>query len=335
MARKKTSRKNKKKLLIIVAALLLVLIAVGLVYYFVFAQRKQSEQEPPQKYYSMLTGVEVEQAIADKPILGVMIENSEAARPQTGLDNAGIVFEAVTEGGITRYLALYQENIPEVVGPVRSVRSHFVNWLMGFDASVAHVGGSADGLSLLQQRKARSLNQFNFPGPYYRDPSREAPHNMYARTKDLQKLQKEQSHTKADFNEIPRSDDAPNPTPQAKRITVDFSGPAFVAEFRYDAKTNAYIRYLAGEPHVDTVTKKPISVKNVVVLKAKGLASGVEALGRGEALLFKDGNVQKIRWENPSYKERIQFVSTEGGEVPLNRGQTWVMAVAADRPVTY
>ena len=120
-----------------------------------------------------------------------MIENSEEARPQTGLDAAGIVFETVTEGGITRYAALYQENLPEEVGPVRSVRPYFVDWLMGFDTSVAHVGGSENALQMVEDRKAKDINEFFNGDAFYRRNDRESPHDAYARTKNLVALQKE------------------------------------------------------------------------------------------------------------------------------------------------
>ena len=326
---------SKKRILILSGVVVLILIVAGL-YFFLFSDKNENnQQEPPKKYYSQLTGVEVPQETAERPILGIMIENSEFARPQTGLDSAGIVFEAVTEGGITRYLVLYQEDMPEIVGPVRSVRSHFVDWLMGFDASIAHVGGSEEALNLIDQRQAKSLNQFRFSGPYFRDENREPPHNMYARTANLRKLQKDEKHATAEFPDIPRSGDNPSQTPTATKITIDFSGPAFKAEFRYDKAANLYVRYLAGEPHIDTITNKPITVKNVIVVKAQGLPNGVNAIGTGEALLFKDGNVQKIKWEKPDYKSRIKFKDSVGKEIQLNRGQTWVAAVAADRPVTY
>lgn len=325
----------KRKRFIVIGIVTLGLILLGAVAFGIF-DKDALEEEPPQPSYSQLTGVEVESEVAERPILGVMIENSEAARPQTGLDNAGIVFEAVTEGGITRFLALYQENPPDTVGPVRSLRVNFLDWAMGFDASIAHVGGSPEALTLADERDAKSLNEFQYSEPYYRDDERDAPHNMFARTEDLRKLQGQQNHEKSRFADIPRSGDSPSQAPEASKVTIDFSSPPYVVEFRYDPATNSYTRYLAGKPHIDAVSKEPIAVKNVVVIKLPTQRTTQDgALGDGKALVFKDGNVISARWEKANFEERIKIVDSENNEVALNRGKTWIPAVPSDKPVTY
>jgi len=315
---------HKKRLITASVILIVILVLVGV---YIIGHRKK----PAEPHYSQLTGLEVSAAEANLPILGVMIENSEAARPQTGLDNAGIVLETVTEGGITRYVALYQENTPEIVGPVRSLRPYFLDWLMGFDASIAHVGGSPEALKLADVRKAKSLSQFKYSQPYYRDSSREAPHNMYAKTKDLRSLQDELGHGKSQFDGFPRSNDTPGQDPQTQKVTIGFSGPLFQVEFRYNKDTNNYTRYLAGSPHIDKATDKPITVKNVVVIKLNGQS----AIGSGEALVFKDGNITKARWEKPAFEDRIKLVDDKNNELSLNRGNTWFAAPPKNAKVTY
>lgn len=332
---------TKKRKIIIGAAVAVLALAGGAFALGLFDKKEIAKKETPhQKYYSQLTGEETTSDIAARPILGIMIENSEEARPQTGLDSAGIVFEAVTEGGITRYLLLYQKDIPEIVGPVRSIRPHFVDWLMGFDSSIAHVGGSEEALALSDSRKAKSLSQFKYDAPYFRDNNRAAPHNMYARTKDLRALQAELQHKTSKFEEIPRKADSPGgepntTTPAAPKVTIDFSSPAFAAEFRYDSATNSYLRFLAGEPHIDSATNKQISVKNLVVLLGNRQENGINALGEGEALVFMDGKVQKAKWQNPSYTNRLRILDKDNKQIPLNRGDSWFAAVATDRPITY
>ncbi|HEX5798302.1 MAG TPA: DUF3048 domain-containing protein [Candidatus Saccharimonadales bacterium] len=321
---------RKKKIIVIIAAAAILAGIAALI--LNLGKEEPAQPEPPQKFYSQLTGNEVSEEISNRPVLAVMIENSEAARPQTGLDSAGIVFEAVTEGGITRFLALYQEDMPKEIGPVRSVRPHFVSWLYGFDASVAHVGGSFNALQLVEQLKAKTLTQFTYTEPYRRSSERAAPHNVYASTKALRSLQAELEYGKSEFSDIPRSDDSPAEMPDAKKISLDFSSPAFAVEFRYNKESNAYTRYLAGAPHVDASTNKPITVKNVVVIKVKGTNSDtIKAVGKGEAWVFKNGTSQKVRWEKSSHEGRIKIVDEMGNEVPLNRGDTWIAALTENR----
>lgn len=320
--------KGKRFFAIVIVALL----AIGAVVFFlgIMSDRGRSAN------ISQLTGISVERDIAARPILGVMVENSEAARPQTGLGKAGIVFESVTEGGITRYLALYQEDMPEIVGPVRSLRASFLDWAMGFDASIAHVGGSPQSLETADKRDAKSFNQFDYGEPYFRDDARPSPHNVYTRTSDLRQLQKRLKHKKSKFDKIPRKDDSPSQSPKAPNINIDFSGPNYRVEYRYVQASNSYTRYLAGQPHIDQATQQPITVKNVVVIKMpKGhdVADGAE--GSGDAIIFRDGEATEGRWQKPGFSERITIINSEGTEIPLNRGNTWFAVIPADKTVEY
>lgn len=317
---------------ILVALILLLGAGAGLAY----ALGWFSEGKKDEAHYSQLTGVEIDKETANRPILGVMIENSAEARPQTGLDSAGIVFEATTEGGITRYLALYQENMPDEVGPVRSLRVHFLDWLMGFDASVAHVGGNERSLELAESRHAKSLSQFKYSKPYYRVDDRAAPHNMYARSTDLQDLQKALEHSKSSFLAIPRSDDAPSQSPGASDITLPFSSNLYQASFRYDQSSNSYVRYLAGEPHLDAATDQPITVKNLIALELEpDNDAQAGALGSGRAFIFKNGDVIEGRWQQSVFNQRIKVTDNQGVEIPLNRGDTWYAALPNGRIPSY
>ncbi|MBA3758391.1 DUF3048 domain-containing protein [Candidatus Saccharibacteria bacterium] len=321
---------TKKKKIILAATV----IAAALLSVFLLTRGEDIVTEitqPDKKYFSQITGAEVSKDESEQPILGVMIENSEEARPQSGLDSAGVVFETVTEGGITRYLALYQEKMPEVVGPVRSARPAFVNWLTGFDASLAHVGGSAEALELIDQYQAKSMNQYFNDAQYYRRNDREAPHDVYAKTKDLRDLQKELKHKKATFAEIPRSNDSPSATPTASLISLEFSHPIFGVQFKYDATTNSYARSLAGAPHLDEITNQPITVKNLVVVKMTG---DINALGSGEAFLYKDGIVETVRWQQSDFDSRIKLLDSSGTEVAMNRGDTWFSVLPGNGTVT-
>lgn len=321
-----------KRVRIIIAIAIVVLLAGGIAY---AAFRGDEDTDEPEPSISQLTGEEIEPELADRPVLGVVIENTEEARPQNGLDSAGIVFETVTEGDITRTLAFYQEDMPEEFGPIRSLRPYFVDWVMGFDASIAHVGGSAEALQLVKQRDTKSLNQFDHPEPYYRVDNRPAPHNMYASPNDLRDLQNELDHEKSQFRIIPRSDDSPSDDPTATTVNIDYSTAAFEVAFHYDASGNAYTRHLAGDPHIDNATGQPITVKNVVVIMTESQEDTTKATGSGEALVFKNGDVQEVTWQKTNYDERIELIDEEGSQIDLNRGDSWFAVLPADRPVNY
>src|SRR3712207_1830974 len=129
--------------------------------------------------------------ITQRPYI-VMIDNHPDAYPQSGLPQAAIVFEALAEGGVTRFMAVYAEGItPEVreIGPVRSVRLYFAQWAMSFQPIYLHVGGSPDALALVQRSQwlnTLDLDDLAHNRPYgWRDSRRSAPHNFYSNTKRL------------------------------------------------------------------------------------------------------------------------------------------------------
>ena len=109
-----------------------------------------------------------------------MIENSPDARPQSGIKQAGVVYEAIAEGGITRFLALYQEAKPGLIGPVRSVRMYYVDWAAPYNASIAHIGGSAAALAEVRNGNYRDIDQFFNSGSYWRAIA--TPRTMYTPT---------------------------------------------------------------------------------------------------------------------------------------------------------
>jgi hypothetical protein len=321
---------TKKKIIFIV---LVLLTALSVILFFVFSE--ENTEQTPQTWQSQLTGENVSESSANKPILGVMYNNSPEARPQSGLASAGIVFEATTEGGITRYLAFFQDDMPDRIGPIRSLRQHFLDWAMGFDSSIVHVGGSQQLLDLVEDRNAKSLNQFKYPEPFYRTDDRSPPHNMYARTSDLSELQASLDHENSSFSQIPRSSESPAEDPTTQTISVDYLSSVYSAEFRYNRESNAYERYLGSQPHTDEITGDQIAVKNVIVLRLSEPAP-IQALGNGQAFLFKNGTVVEAKWEVEDYTKRLRILASDDGEeIPLNIGKTWISVITPENDLQY
>lgn len=299
------------------------------------------------KYYSTLTGAQVQsQAVSTQAVTGIMIENSPDARPQSGLKNSGVVFEAIAEGGITRFLAVYQEQKPQLVGPVRSVRMYYVDWIAAFNASVAHIGGSSAALAEVRNGSYRDIDQFFNAGAYWRATDRYAPHNVYTSFEKLDQLNVSKGYTSSQFTGFSRKDSQAAPAPtegatpssaRANQITVTISGPAYNSSYVYNAATNTYDRSQAGAPHLDR-EEGQISPRVVVVLDVQqstifedGYRESIAAIGSGTAHIFQDGTVQEVTWTKKSKTEQITFTDASGKDVPLARGQTWITAVPSNR----
>jgi hypothetical protein len=299
--------------------------------------KKEEVKEPPKPTTeaSHLTGIQVPPEYNLLPVTGIIIENSPDARPQSGLTEAGVVFEAIAEGGITRFLTLFQEAQPDYVGPVRSVRPYYLQWLQGFDAAVAHVGGSPEALAKIRNEGIKDLDQSFNGGSYQRIAVRYAPHNVYTSLGSLIALGKSKGFTSSSFTGFARKNDKPVATPTARSIDIIISGPLYNVHYSYDAATNSYQRSQAGILHKDERSGKQISPKVVIALivpqgiSPDGVHTSYGIIGSGMAYFFQDGTVTQGTWSKSSDKEQLRFGDANGSPLAINAGQTWITAVGA------
>ncbi len=307
------------------------------------AQIKIPAKKVIPKFYSPLTGTEVLDDNATKrQVTAIMIENSPDARPQSGLKDAGVVFEAVAEGGITRFVALYQESQPGLIGPVRSVRPYYVEWAAGFDPAVAHIGGSARALQMIRGGGyGVDLDQFFNAAAYWRASDRYAPHNVYTNFERLNTLESTKGKASSNFTFSPRVNEKKADTPTATTINMAVSSGSYAVDYTYDGATNSYIRKQGGENHVDREGGQ-IQPKVAIAMRVQmslGFEDGnreqITTTGTGQAYIFQNGTVTEATWSKADAKAPLKFTGSDGKEVPLIRGQTWITAVPAERNISW
>ncbi|MDL2362773.1 MAG: DUF3048 domain-containing protein [Patescibacteria group bacterium] len=302
---------------------------------------KKKVAPKPVPITSTLSGLPVDASVNQRHVTGVMIENSLAARPQSGLSQASVVFEAIAEGGITRFLALFQDTTPEDVGPIRSARPYYEQWALGFDAAYAHVGGSPAALANIKEWGVKDLDQFANGGSYHRITSRPAPHNVYTSIAALQALEASKGYTTSTFTGFPRKPDAAVKQPNAKAITMNISGPAYNVHYDYNAATNSYGRVMAGVAHLDAAGNTQIAPKVVIglimpySLEADGYHSAYNTIGTGAAYIFQDGIATIGQWNKAANNAQFTFTDAAGKPILLNPGQTWITALRGTNEITY
>jgi len=295
---------------------------------------KQEPEPEPIKYYSPLTGSLVaDEAATTQAVTGVMIENSPAARPQSGLKNSGIIFEAIAEGGITRFMVMYQSEKPGLIGPVRSLRLYDVDWLAAFNASIAHIGGSAASLAEVRNGSYRDLDQFFNAPSYYRSTDRFSPHNVYTTFTLLDALNVKKGYTSSSFTGFTRVDGTPAEIPDATTVNITISSPLYNSVYTYDKTTNSYARSQGGAPHIDREDGQ-ISPNVIVAMRVNqttvfedGNREKIVTIGSGPATIFQNGLATAVTWSKTSKTAQITFADAAGVDVPLVRGQTWIAAV--------
>lgn len=338
---------SRVQLIALGVGLLIVLIAGGL-YIRQMGQQKPTEENSsvvdvpkpePTTIASRMTGNEVAIELNNLPVTGVMIENSPDARPQSGLTQADMVFEAIAEGGITRFLALYQESKPDYIGPVRSARPYYLDFVVSYDAALAHAGGSSEALAQIRNEGIKDMDHGANGASFQRVSSRYAPHNLYTSRDQLLEIHNKRGYTTSTYKSFPRKASEPSTTPTARAIDFNISSFLYNPHYDYDATSNSYKRSEGGKPHTDERSGVQISPKVVVALVMPRHNSGVYSVyqtsGSGVAFVFQDGLVQQVTWEKANRAGQLFLKDATGTEINLTAGQTWISLVNDAGRVTY
>lgn len=298
----------------------------------------------PRTVPAPLTGLPVSPEAALRRPIAVMVDDHADARPQSGFNAASVVWHAPAEGGVPRYMLIFQDEIPDEVGPVRSARQYYIEWAAELEAMFLHHGGSPGALATLAVRGGGqwvwNADGFRWEGRYlWRNPDRFAPHNLYTDGESLRKLANRlgavDEPIEAAWSFRPPA--TPRLRPDGGSITVTY--PYVSITYRYDAATNRYERYInnAKKPQVDRADGAIVAPTNVVVLRmAFGpLNDGhpekfrLEArnVGTGVAWISRDGRTVKGTWSKKSVTAPTLLFGPGGEPIRLSAGQTFVQVL--------
>jgi Protein of unknown function (DUF3048) N-terminal domain/Protein of unknown function (DUF3048) C-terminal domain len=292
------------------------------------AEATDSKKEEFSSVYP-LTGLGTNEEV-DHRAVSVMVNNHPKARPQSGLHKADIVYEVLAEGELTRFLAIFQSEMPEVVGPVRSARDYYIELSRGFDALFVAHGFSPEAKEILESGAIDHLNGMDYDGILFnRADFRKAPHNSYITYENIEKgMEKIGAEQSDDLDMLAfltsKSAKAIEGAP-ANEIQISYPGGETVG-FTYSIKKNTYARSSNNEPTIDRETETPITVSNVFIVEAAHRV--IDDAGRreinltsgGDAILIQNGVAQNISWKN----ENGRIVPDGGAFIP---GKTWINIV--------
>ena len=292
----------------------------------------------PPPLRSPLTGLEISPEAKARRVVAVKIDNSVSARPQSGLSTAGIVYEHVTEGSVTRYTAFFLDSELEQVGPIRSSRFIDRELVQQFDALFAHVGASPAVMQDLRSSAAADMDQFFYDEtrPYYRITTRPGPFNMYASLPALREFGA-QRHPERRVIEGFRFYEIEPPLGPLSHLTIPAgSRNAFQSEYVFDPDTRRWRRSLGGALDIDAFTGDALEFENVIVqwvparltehdedsLGNKSLWIGTT--GEGSVSIFRDGARLDGTWRRPSETSVTVFLNPDGSPIELRPGRTWI-----------
>ena len=295
-------------------------------------------EEPAEEkilYKAPFTGVMSEEESLSRPV-AVMINNHPLARPQSGLSKADIVYELITEGNVTRLLAIFQSELPEQIGPVRSARDYYIHMAKGLDAFYVAHGYSPDALALLNSGYVDHVNGMRYDGTLFkRSSERKAPHNSYISNDSIVTAQ-ETTNSSMEINKMPSLsfhesiESAKIGDSTSSVVIQNGTHPNFTSTYTYNEDNGTYDRTVNDILTIDKTNDEPIALSNILVFEAEHQTidndgrQAIDLESGGKALLFQAGVVKEIEWAN------IDGILTpwDNGEVAnLVPGKTWIHVI--------
>lgn len=281
-----------------------------------------------EKYSSPYTGEEYDKNAQNNIPFMVMVENSPASRPQSGLSQADIIYETSAEGGIPRFMAIFHSNSPSVIGPVRSVRPYYITLSKENALPFAHCGGSFDALNEIKEDTSiMSINEISKEHYFWRDSSRKAPHNLYTSSEKIRDFISNTS-----WNVKPQNFSTFDNKYYDNDIYESCSNISININRHYNTsytyENGLYTKYMDGEIAWDKEYNKPLEFSNVLIQKTNitlgddGLHLDVNLIGEGDGLLLTKGKIINIKWKKSSELSKTNIYDNEGNEIPLSSGKT-------------
>ena len=313
---------------------------------------KLSQPTKPRTEESPLNGKlftvdEMKEMMKRRPV-AAMINNHAIARPQSGLNSADIVFEALVESGITRYLAIFWSEGPEKIGPIRSARNYYLQWLNPLDALYIYDGcadSSNPEANACGNLYNYSIKNIGTTGSWrWDDGVRYAPHNEYnsvtnawdyAANLDWDEFPKVESWSfKRDALSEDRGGESIINIAFHTRIT---NGGAYDVKWTYDPDTNTYLRRIGGRIDIDQETGSQVWAKSIILQEVDTSSANdgtarivIKAIDTGDATFLIDGKTIVGTWEKKSRTDRTTYYDGDGKEIQFNRGRIWIEEISTD-----
>ena len=345
-----------------IPVILIILIILGFLGYTIykryFKKEKPTIQEETKELFTgkkeetqrcNLDGIMYSKEEANRHPLGIMVENHSQSRPHSGLDHASIIYEAIAEGGITRFLAIYGPKVPKKVGPIRSARTYYLDWDLEYGAFFAHCGGNMDALDMIPGMGIKDLDQFSLgKKAYWREArgGRATEHTMYTNPKKLYEVAKEKGWNteKSNFTSLEFKNDAEDiDRPKSQTIKIPFSTNTYNITWKYDPNNNEYLRFMAGSAHKDTISDNQLKAKNIIVQTVTRQSTTTRinesgwkfnTVGEGKAKIFMDGREIDATWKKKNQKARTLFYDIQGKQIKFNPGVFWYEIIHPDISVS-
>jgi hypothetical protein len=281
---------------------------------------------------------------ADKPVLAIKIENDPSVRPQYGLDMADLVFEELVEGGMTRFVSIFQSEIPEEAGPVRSGRHVDASLVAPIADYFVFSGAARPTLNYFSQIIPESVEISTEGAPgMHRTNYHRAPHNLFIYPQELIDSDTATISRTSGFFVKPTAATVITGT-AIKKIAVEFS-KASRPNWTWDATTRLWLRDDGKKPHM-AISGKQLSATSVVVLRVTETDAGYRGstggyvprsvvTGTGKGYLVNGETMTEVTWSKPDDISQMTLTDATGKVVHPLPGKTWVELITTSGDVSF
>lgn len=285
------------------------------------------ENEVSLKTFNPYTGNILKKSQLNEIPFMCIVENSKESRPQSGLSEADIIYETMAEAGIPRFLAIFFENSPKVIGPVRSVRPYFLEIAKEYNLPFAHCGGSFEALDEISKNESlNSINEIKNGSAFWRDKTRKAPHNLYTSSDNIRKFILNKNLNYSKDNLLKFKDNALlTSSKYASEIILNLSD-YYKTSYKY--VDGFYEKYMDEELSIDKNNNSPLKFKNIVIqitdmsLQKDNIHININLNGSGKGYVISNGRVENITWEKKSPESKTILKNQNGEIIYLSRGNT-------------
>ena len=265
--------------------------------------------------------------------IAAKIDNHPDARPQVGLERTDLLFEELVEGGLTRYVAVWQSDIPELLGPVRSIRPMDPNIISPLGGIVAYSGGQQRFVNLMRNTPVYNAihGQADTASTFFRTPTKKAPHNVLVKARELLA---QHGDIVAPAQQFAYSLDVPSATATKDGVptaALDYRFSNLISgAWTYDASKLVFLRSQSGKADLDS-NGAQLTATNVVVVRVSVSndmnVPRTEMIGGGEAWVSTGGGTVHASWAKGSATDPIRLVDDQGVTIRLAPGNTWIELV--------
>lgn len=296
---------------------------------------------------SRLTGAWVDKKKAGKRPYAIMLNNIKEANPQWGIKDAAILYEALVEGGITRFMGIYEDFTDERIGSVRSARHYYTSIADEYHAIMVHYGETKYAKKKRLQLKVDNLSGTESIGSmvFYRDKKIKAPHNAFTNGKKISKGATEKGYSrkykgKASHFYFYEKDTNLKNAKKAFKVTLDFSSytkPYFI----YHKEDKLYYRYQFGKEHKDAKTGRQLAYKNLIIQFVREWnidKNGYQTMdledASGKGIYITNGSAADITWTKKEAGKEMAYYNQSGKVLSINPGNTYIAIFPDNRKVT-